>query len=239
MKKKRKIIEIDEEKCTGCGQCILACAEGALALVDGKAKLIGDVYCDGLGACIGECPEGALTIVEKDAEAFTEQPVHELQKRQTEQKELLPCGCPSSMTMALKPKDAGEPSHEVPSQLGHWPIKLQLLSPNAPFLKGSNLLLLADCAAAAFPNLHSALLKGKSIAMGCPKLDDIDAHIDHLADIIRDADLASLTVVHMEVPCCFEFVFAAQKAIEKAGVKIPLARMKVGRTGEILEQVSL
>jgi ferredoxin len=239
MKTKRKIIEIDEEKCTGCGQCILACAEGALALVNGKAKLVGDVFCDGLGACIGECPEGALKIVEKEAQTFSEQEVQKLHKKEGKQEETLPCGCPSAMAMTLQHTDTCESSHDIPSQLGHWPIKLQLLSPGALFLKGSDLMLLADCAAAAFPNLHGCFLKGKTIAMGCPKLDDIDAHIERLAEIIKGAKPASLTVVHMEVPCCFGFVMAAQKAIEKAGIKIPLSRIKISRTGEILEKVSL
>jgi len=239
MKTKRNIIEIDEEKCTGCGKCISACAERALELVNGKAKLVGDVYCDGLGACIGECPEGALTIGRKDSNAFSEQAVNELQKKKLNPKEVLPNGCSSARAMTLAHKEEGNPSHDIPSQLGHWPIKLQLLSPMAPFLKGSDLLLLADCTAAAFPDLHRILLKGNTIAMGCPKLDEIDAHINQLADIIRAADLSSLTVVYMEVPCCFGFVLAAQKAIEKAGLKIPLARIKISRTGGIIEQVNL
>jgi NAD-dependent dihydropyrimidine dehydrogenase PreA subunit len=248
MKKTRKIIEIDEQKCTGCGQCILACAEGALKLLNGKAKLVGEIYCDGIGACIGTCPEGALTIAEREAEAFDEQAVWELlrtQKSNTppEKIETLPCGCPSSEMMSLRHSVTKSPkssSHEdVPSSLGHWPVKLQLLGPHAPFLKGSDLILLADCAAAAYPALHQDLFQGRTVAMGCPKLDDLDAHIDRLTEIIREASPRSLTVVHMEVPCCRAFVQAARQAIERSGVEIPLEVVIISRTGEVLNRQSI
>ena len=172
MKKNRKIIEIDEDKCTGCGQCILSCAEGALELVDGKAKLVGEVLCDGIGACIGQCPEGALRIVEREAEEFDEQTVTERlggedrDKRGEDKKEHAKSGagfqCPHTAAMTINRKEsreASDASEPVPSQLGHWPIKLALLGPGVPFLDGADLLLLADCAATAFPDLHH--LKGK------------------------------------------------------------------------------
>ena len=254
MKAKRKIIEIDEEKCNGCGQCVTACAEGALALVNGKAKLVGDFYCDGLGACIGECPEGALRIVDREAEDFDETAVEKLKKKSTvptkdahsqipaSSESVLPCGCPSSMSMTIsKPESAcrGEPVGGNVSELGHWPIKLTLLNPNAPFLKGAELVLLADCTAAAYPDLHAKILRNRAIAMGCPKLDDIDAHIEKLAEILKAAQPKSLTVVHMEVPCCKGFFHAAEKAIEMSGVYLPLNVMVISRDGKILKQESL
>ena len=247
MKKMRQIIEIDEEKCTGCGHCILACAEGALALVDGKAKLVGEIYCDGIGACIGDCPEGALTIVERRADEFDEEAVKEqMQKKhcsgiaiESAPTKPLACGCPSSVMTTLEKKP---PTHlnttplEVESELGHWPVKLQLLGSNAPFLKGADLILLADCAAAAYPNLHQHLLKDKAVAMGCPKLDDLEAHIQRLAEILEGALPQSLTVVHMEVPCCNAFLSAAREAIRCSGVDVPLKYIIIGREGTIKEE---
>ena len=247
MKKMRQIIEIDEEKCTGCGQCILACAEGALALIDGKAKLVGEIYCDGIGACIGECPEGALTIVEREADEFDDEAAKEQMQKKFHSEigieespgKPLECGCPSSVTTAFPKKSGTHPSgahHEGVSELGHWPIKLQLLGPHAPFLNGADLILLADCAAAAYPNLHQHLLVDKAVAMGCPKLDDLEAHIQRLAEILRGASPKSLTVVHMEVPCCKAFLSAAREAIRRSGVNIPLNYIVIGREGTILEE---
>jgi len=246
-KANRQIIEIDEEKCDGCGQCILACAEGALALVGGKARLVGDVLCDGLGACIGECPRGALRVIERPAEEFDEKAVErrlaETRRDDSPEAECsgtpaLPCGCPGSAARTLKPSPVRELSaaDRPESTLGHWPVKLQLLGPGAPFLKGADLLLVADCAGVAHPALHSELLPGRAVAIGCPKLDDLDAHIERLAQILRGARPRSLTVVHMEVPCCFGFVRAAQIAMERSGVSIPISRKMIGRTGEVLEE---
>jgi NAD-dependent dihydropyrimidine dehydrogenase PreA subunit len=238
MKKTRKIIEIDEAKCDGCGQCCLACAEGALKIVDGKAKLTGDIFCDGLGACIGECPQGALKIIERPADAFDDEAVKvHLNKVETIKDKPLPCGCPSSAMMELKKEpccDDNAPSGEPVSHLGHWPIKLQLLGPQAPFLKDSDLVLMADCAAVAYPDLHGKILKDHAIAIGCPKLDDIEAHIDRLAQIIKEARPKSLTVVHMEVPCCSGFLYAAIEAIERSAVKPLFKRIIIGRNGDIL-----
>ncbi|MBW2617680.1 MAG: 4Fe-4S binding protein [Deltaproteobacteria bacterium] len=236
----RPIIEIDEEKCDGCGQCILACAEGALELVDGKARLVGEIYCDGLGACLGECPQGALKVIERPAEEFDEEAVEgrlsDLKKKSQPQT-FLACGCPSSEAMIFKPAPAAGPATGgTASSLGHFPIKLQLLGPDAPFLKKADLLLLADCTATAYPGLHARLLPGRAVALGCPKLDDLEAHIVRLAEIIKHADLKSITVVHMEVPCCQGFVHAAQQALERAGVALPLGRIKISRSGEILEE---
>ncbi len=250
MRETRKIIEIDEEKCTGCGDCILACAEGALALVDGKARMIGEIYCDGLGACIGECPEGALRIVEREAEGFDEAAVEALLKRKKEEEwvkarsseETLACGCPGTMAQSLTDSSTSETDEEITgrrSELGHWPVKLQLLGPQAPFLKGADLVLMADCTAVSLPDLHRRILRGRAVAIGCPKLDDLDAHINRLAEILKGARPKSLTVLHMEVPCCKGFVYAAQQAIEEAGIDMPLTRIMVGIKGEILEKEEL
>ncbi|MBN2298646.1 MAG: 4Fe-4S binding protein [Deltaproteobacteria bacterium] len=247
MKKMRQIIEIDEEKCNGCGQCILACAEGALALVDGKARLVGEIYCDGIGACLGECPQGALTIVERQADEFDEEAVrkHLPSPRQDNilpdkaREKTLACGCSSSVmtTLTRKPGSAqSNASHEGVSELGHWPVKLQLLGPDAPFLKGVDLLLLADCAAAAYPDLHSRLLRDNAVAMGCPKLDNLEAHISRLSGILAGAVPRSLTVVHMEVPCCRAFLSAAREAIRRSGIDVPLKYIVIGRDGTIIEE---
>lgn len=236
----RKIIEIDEEKCTGCGQCVIDCAEGALEIIDGKAKMIGDIYCDGLGACIGGCPEDALTIIEREAEEFSEEAVEELlaSKEKGAEPAPLACGCPGSAAQALSPfpsaSAADAEAGPQASSLGHWPVKLQLLGPGAPFLMGADLVLLADCFAAAYPDLHARLLPGKAVAMGCPKLDDVQAHIDRLAEILKHSQIKSLTVAHMQVPCCHGFIFAAKKALEKAGVDIPAERIEISPGGEIL-----
>ncbi len=244
MKHTRKIITIDEEKCNGCGQCCLACAEGALRLVDGKAKLVGDIFCDGLGACIGECPEGALKIINRPADDFDEKSVRQMQNIKAEDKkpEALACGCPSSAMMELKKtpcREDIEPAGAAASRLGHWPVKLQLLGPQAPFLKNSDLVLLADCVAVAYPYLHGKILKDRTIAIGCPKLDNIEAHVDRLAQILKGARPKSLTVVHMEVPCCSGFLHAAIEAIERSGVKIPLRKIIISRSGEILADEEL
>lgn len=247
MKKLRNIIQIDEELCTGCGQCIIGCAEGALQLIDGKAKLVGEVYCDGLGACIGECPEGALTIVKREADDFDEQAVEDLLARQKQAappiqpsfEAPLACGCPSSQDLILEAAAATGTGPAMESTLGHWPIKLGLLGPNAPFLQGANLLLLADCAAASIPNLHAEYISGRAIALACPKLDNMEAHIERLAGILDGARPASLTVVHMEVPCCMGLDFMAKQAMAKAGLEIPLGRIQVSREGKVLERVNV
>lgn len=251
MKRKRSIIRIDEDLCTGCGECIIACAEGALALVDGKARLVSEVYCDGLGACLGECPTGALMIEEREAEDFDEAAVEEHLKSMesascgpaaAEEEASLPCGCPGSRVRVISPRASAEdegPGLTLRSELCQWPIKLQLLGPRAPFLKDADLLLMADCTAVAFPDLHRKFLRGHAVALGCPKLDDLEAHISRLAEILKGARPRSLTVVHMEVPCCHGFVYAAEKAIRLSGAEIPLRRVQIGINGEIMEEENL
>ncbi len=250
MKKTRKIIEIDENKCDGCGLCILGCAEGALKLIDGKARLVGDIWCDGIGACIGQCPQGALTIIEREAEEFNEEAVE--QHLRTKQQHgavssgpaTLACGCPTSSIMTLTPKKLSNdqkenPCAEMSSQLGHWPVKLQLLSPAAPFLKGSDMLLMADCCGVAGPTLHNKLLKGRTVAIACPKLDDVEKHISRLAEILAQATPKTLTVVHMEVPCCTGLVHVAIEALKRSGVNIPMKHTVISRGGEILAEEAI
>jgi NAD-dependent dihydropyrimidine dehydrogenase PreA subunit len=250
MKKTRKIIEIDENKCNGCGLCILGCAEGALKLIDGKARLVGDILCDGIGACIGQCPQGALTIIEREAEAFNEDAVEQHLRTKQPHGAVMPspatlaCGCPSSSIMTLTPKKLSNGQKETPcaemsSQLGHWPVKLQLLSPAAPFLKGSDMLLMADCCGVASPALHNKLLKGRTVAIACPKLDDVEKHIVRLAEILAQATPKTLTVVHMEVPCCTGLVHAAIEALRRSGVNIPMKHIVISRVGEILAEEAI
>ena len=194
MKIVRKIIEIDEEKCDGCGQCVIGCAEGALEIIDGKAKVTSDNLCDGLGACIGECPQGALEIVEREAEAFDEVAVEAHLERQQAAApaqpagDTLPCGCPSAQLQSFAPQTACQkaneptdlkasakspaPTGEVPSALMHWPVQVRLIPPTAPFLKGADLLVVADCVPVAFPSLHQDFLQGRAVMVGCPKFDD-------------------------------------------------------------------
>ncbi|MFH1058618.1 MAG: 4Fe-4S binding protein [Pseudomonadota bacterium] len=255
MRKFRNIIHIDEELCTGCGQCVLDCAEGALQVIGGKAKLVGEIYCDGLGACLSGCPTGALTVERREAEDFDEQAVHALLRQQAQTEpdapatpsagdvQPLACGCPGSAAMALKPPAAAAavmPASAdlgpAASQLGHWPIKLALLSPQAPFLQGADLLLLADCAAAALPDLHPRLLPGRAIALACPKLDDATAHVAKLAQVLATARPRSLTVVHMEVPCCKGLEYIVEKATELAGVQVPRGSIMVSRDGQVMRQ---
>lgn len=240
MRQLRKIIEIDEERCTGCGQCIIDCAEGALALVDGKAKLVGEVLCDGLGACLN-CPEDALHLVEREAEAFNEEAVEKhLAAKKAPAAAPAGCGCPSTQAMfQTAPAPGIKVEAGAASSLGHWPAKLQLMGPGAPFLNGADLVLLADCVAAAYPDLHARLLPGRVAAMGCPKLDDLEAHIGRLTEIIRHSNLKSLTVAHMEVPCCGGFIYAAQEALKRAGSDLELSRIMIGRNGEVLEEENL
>ena len=238
----RDIIEIDEEKCTGCGLCVPACAEGALQIIDGKARLVGEVYCDGLGACLGECPEGALKVIKREAEPFDEKAVEELLSKTGEAPDKTSSGppaggCPSVQVVTLdspgqtKPEPGGRPSG-----LGHWPIKLQLMVPQAPFLKNADLVLLADCAAAAYPDLHDKVLPGKAVALACPKLDDPQAHIHKLATLLAGARPRSLSVVHMEVPCCSGLEFIARKALEMAGMEMPVGRLMISNDGKVLRR---
>ena len=236
----RKIIRIDEEKCDGCGLCVPACAEGALQIIDGKAKLVSEIYCDGLGACLGECPQGAITIEERAAEEFDEEAtkLHLGEKKHVEEE--LACGCPSAtVTQFEKPAATGVARSEAPSQqptLTHWPVQLTLVPPTAPFLQGTDLLLAADCVPFAYAGFHQDFLKNHSLLVACPKLDDFQAHLKKLTDVLRQSQVKSLTVVHMEVPCCFGIVHMARQAIQLSGKDIPFEEVTVGVKGDIQSQ---
>jgi Fe-S-cluster-containing hydrogenase component 2 len=244
MKIKRKIVEIDEEKCDGCGQCVIGCAEGALVVVDGKVKVISENLCDGLGACIGECPQGALRIIQRQAEAFDEEAVETHLKSSTveEQSAALPmaCGCPSTQIQSFAPSPARpvkNPSNQEtqPSTLAHWPVQIRLIPPNAPFLKGADLLILADCVPVAFPGLHQELLQGRVVMIGCPKFDDAQEYIDKFAAIFKTAGIKNITTVVMEVPCCSGLPAMVRKGLEAAGVQIPMNQLVVSTRGQILD----
>jgi len=245
MKVLRKIIEIDEGLCDGCGQCVPGCAEGALQIIDGKARVVADRYCDGLGACVGECPTGALKVIERETDEFDKEAVAQyLSGKEDDRGEMmdpLPCGCPSSTLQTFEPfaprREANRPAaigETGGTALTHWPIQIRLVPATAPFLKGSDLLVIADCAAVALPTLHRDLLKGKVVLMGCPKFDDVQDYIRRFADIFNTAGIRSVTTVVMEVPCCSGLPLIVKKGMEAAGRKIPLEEIVVSTRGEIL-----
>ena len=214
---KRKIVNIDENPCNGCGNCIPKCAEGALQIVNGKAKIIKDVYCDGLGACLGECPQGAITITEREAEPFNETEVHEYLKNKT------------NPTAPINNQAIQTP------QKPQWPVKLNLVPPKAPFFENADLLFAADCAPVALKNFHDSLMPGKRVIIGCPKFDDARAYAQKLTEILKQNNIASVTVVHMEVPCCTGLKWAVNKALEASGKQIPTKEYEVKIGGEIVE----
>ena len=233
----RQIIKINEEKCNGCGLCVPACVEGALQIIDGKAKLISEIYCDGLGACLGECPQGAITIEERAAEEFNEEAtkLHLEQKEHT--RDELPCGCPSATVTQFESREAtgvapSTTTHQ-PSTLSQWPVQLTLVPPTAPFLQRTDLVLAADCVPFAYAGFHQDFLRNHSLLVACPKLDDFQAHLKKLTDILSHSAVKSLTVVHMEVPCCFGIVHMARQAIQLSGKDIPFKEVTVSINGDL------
>ena len=236
---KRKIIEIDETLCNGCGQCVTGCAEGALEIINGKAKVVADHFCDGLGACIGHCPTGALQIIEREAPEFDEKAVEaHLAAMGKTPHAAKHGGCPSTQAMTLSPcQQANVPTAQAASAasaLSHWPVKLRLVPPTAPFLKGARLLLTSDCVPPAFPAFHSAFLPGRVALLGCPKFDDVASYVEKLTEIVRQNDIADITVLQMEVPCCAGMARIAAAAVAAAGKAVPVTRVVVGRGGEIV-----
>lgn len=231
----REIVKIDEEKCNGCGLCVPACAEGALQIIDGKAKLISEQYCDGLGACLGECPQDAITIEKRATDEFDEEAVKQHLKEPEPATETLPCGCSSATVTQFDRQEATEiaPEEAIPqeSMLSHWPVQLTLVPPGAPFLQGADLMLAADCVPFAYAGFHHDLLKDHALLIACPKLDDAQAHLQKLTEILREAQVNSLTVVHMEVPCCFGLVQMARQALLASGKDIHFKEVTVGVRG--------
>ncbi|TDA68541.1 MAG: 4Fe-4S dicluster domain-containing protein [Clostridia bacterium] len=296
---KRLVINIDEDKCTGCGICVPGCAESALQIVDGKARLVSAALCDGMGACIEQCPEGALTVEEREAEEFDPEAVEAWQRAQegpagvglasglagpevagdarlyppgtagvageasgsgpagahAEAREIprgpegggvdatgaevLPCGCPSAAARVIEreplPTTRGlDPGHgPAVSHLAHWPVQLALVSPKAPFFRGAELLVAADCVPFACADFHQALLRGRALVVGCPKLDDAEAYVEKLAGIIALNDLAGITIAHMEVGCCYGLERIVRAAVARAGAKLPVRSLVVTVDGMV------
>lgn len=241
----RKIVRIDEQKCTGCGLCVPNCAEGALQIINGKARLITEKFCDGLGACLGHCPEDAITIIEREAEEFDEKAVevHLHRQKQTPpqlEPRLAPVsgGCPSSKPMQFHPPQAKPESVSFPrtvSQLSQWPVQLRLVPINAPYFQNADLLITADCVPFAYADFHQDFMKGKVVVVGCPKLDDIQYYEEKMTEILKANSIRSVTVTYMEVPCCFGLVKAAEDALAASGRYVPLKKIKISIRGEKIQ----
>ncbi len=252
---KRKIIKIHEEKCNGCGLCVTACHEKAIELVNGKAKLVSDIYCDGLGDCLPNCPTAAIEIIEREADEYDDDAVKarilELDNKSKEIKginidgeEKLPCGCPGTMaksierkpiiTMETIPKKR-ENTTENNSELMQWPVQLNLINTSAPYLKDANLLVAADCTAYAYGNFHRDFMNGKVTVIGCPKLDDNEHYKNKLTEILKKNNIKSITVVRMEVPCCSGIVASVKSAMLQAQIIVPYKEVIIGTNGDIIE----
>lgn len=250
----REIVKIDEEKCDGCGLCVPACAEGAIQIIDGKARLIADNLCDGLGACLGHCPKDAIIVEKRAAEEFDEEAVEEHLKS-TGRESATPAalahgGCPSAQVQSFEPPahsggcpsarlmrfdKPAAPAEEVsarPSELRQWPVQMHLVPPSAPFLRDADLLLAADCVPFAYADFHRDFLQGRALLIGCPKLDDGQAYLQKLTAILSQNDIRSLTVLHMEVPCCSGLIMLARQAIAASGKNVPLETVRIGIQGE-------
>ncbi len=227
----RNIIQIDEEKCDGCGNCVTDCAEAALQIVNGKARLVREIYCDGLGACLGACPTGALTIVQREADPFDEEAT---EKHIKETKTMSGCGCPG--TQAVDFSEKKEVNHgvaETKPELTNWPVQLKLIATNAPYLSGADLLLAADCTAFSATNFHSRFIKDKKVIIACPKLDDSQLYYEKLTEMFKMNDIKSVSVVRMEVPCCGGLAYLAKQAIQASGKDITYNEVVIGVKGDI------
>lgn len=254
--KKRQIINIDENKCDGCGNCVTGCQEGALEIIDGKAKLVNEVFCDGFGDCIGECPTGALTIEERKAKEFdlnaTKEHVRKKRGDEAVQDMLVaqeahaqdhdheaspPKGCPGTKMKTMKKNKENNTNNKnntnIESQLQNWPVQIHLLPPEASYFENADLLVAADCVPVAYPNYHQDILKEKVVALGCPKLDKADAYVEKFADIIANNDLNSITIARMEVPCCGGLIHIIKEAIEQANSDLEIEIITVGVEGEL------
>lgn len=248
----RKIVQIDEKKCNGCGLCITACHEGAIELVDGKAKLISDEYCDGLGNCLPNCPADAIEIIEREAVDFDEEAVQKLleekktklNKQQSQKSDPMPCGCPGTAARKIERKisisqkpikvEVKNTQQEGVSELRQWPVQLRLINTKANYLQGADLLVAADCTAYAYANFHNDFIKDHITVIGCPKLDDNEYYKEKLAEIIKNSNLKSITVVRMEVPCCGGIVNAVKSAMLQAQTIVPYKEVTIGTDGTIL-----
>ncbi|MFH1151106.1 MAG: 4Fe-4S binding protein [Actinomycetota bacterium] len=237
----RKIVNIDQEKCDGCGQCATACAEGAIEIVDGKARLVSESYCDGLGACLGECPQDAITIEEREAAEFDEEAV----KEYLGDREKAPAACPGSAPQSIQrcelvdlEGEGGQKAGRV-SRLANWPVQLQLVPPRAPYFDDADLLIAADCTAFSYADFHERFLAEKALIVGCPKLDNAGFYRAKLAQIFIQNEIRSITVVYMEVPCCFGLVHLVHESIKESGKDIPLTLVKLGIKGDVVDTVEV
>ena len=230
----RRIIEIDEEKCNGCGACAEACHEGAIAMVDGKAKLMRDDYCDGLGDCLPGCPTGAISFVEREAAAYDEAAVLAAKAKKNE---TLPCGCPGTQAKAIhRSRESAPVAATQTSELRQWPVQIKLAPVNAPWFDGAKLLVAADCTAYAYASFHQDFIRGHITLVGCPKLDSVD-YSGKLTDILKSNDIRSVTVVRMEVPCCGGIENAVKTALQTSGKCIPWNVVTISTDGRILDRV--
>ena len=232
----RNIINIDEDKCNGCGNCVVDCAEAALKIVNGKAKLVKEIYCDGLGACMGGCPTGALTIVQRESDPFdeaaTEKHVHEVRKREEE-----PCGCPGGRTVDFEQnRPASHTAADARPELTNWPIQLKLVATAAPYFAGADLLLAADCTAFSVANIHSRFIKGKKVVIACPKLDDAQFYYEKLTEMFRQNTIKSVSVLRMEVPCCGGLAYVVKQALQASKKDIPYHEVVIGIKGDVLSE---
>jgi NAD-dependent dihydropyrimidine dehydrogenase PreA subunit len=255
----REVVKIDEGKCDGCGLCVPSCHEGAIKIVNGKARLVSDRLCDGLGACLGHCPQGAITIERREAVAFDEAAVAAHAEVAPVPVAAAPAVCPSSRPAALHGPGPGSgcPSSRFmqfggtpggvartapaggaspSSELTHWPVKLRLLNPAAPVLQNASLLVAADCVPVAFPAFHSRLLRGHAVVIGCPKFDDMQSHVEKITEMIRQNDLAEIVVAHMEVPCCTALLMGVLEARRRSGKPVPVVDMVIGTRGDVLSR---
>jgi NAD-dependent dihydropyrimidine dehydrogenase PreA subunit len=232
----RNIVKIDEEKCTGCGLCVNACAEGAIKIIDGKAMLVSEIYCDGLGACLGHCPEDAITIKKREAEDFNEEATKAHLAQEKNARMQPDFVCPGMATKQLRKKVVPEGAAKagaVPSELGQWPVQLKLVSPHAPYFADADLLLVADCVPFAMGDFHNRFLRDHGIVVGCPKLDDVQFYIEKLAAILQANMLNSLTVIHMEVPCCSGLTYIAQQAIANSNIEMAFEDVTIDLQGNV------
>jgi ferredoxin len=241
---KRQIVKMDQEKCDGCGLCVPSCAEGAIVIVDGKAQLLADKFCDGLGACLGECPVGALTIEERDTEEFVgpapgapgEHGHHEASHQAQAAPAQEAFVCPGSATRQFTPAAAPEAGA---SALGHWPVKLRLVSPKAPFFKDAELLVAADCGPFAAGDFHARYLAGKAVVCGCPKFDDQEEAVAKLTGILKENEVKGITIVNMEVPCCQGLIEAVRRALQASGKRLPVSICTLGAQGQVVQQARI
>lgn len=237
MKVTRKIIEIDDELCTGCGDCVPDCAEGSLEIIDGKARLVADKLCDGLGACLGSCPTGALTIVERAADEFDEQAVEAFLAAKKSKENAPVGGCPSAQLNSFSASPcqaANTPGMQTDSALSHWPVQIKLIPAAAQFLEGSDVLVAADCTAVAYAQVQRDFIQGRVVMMGCPKFDDAQMYVDRFTDIFTTRKLNSVTVLIMEVPCCTSMLQIIKKARDDADSSVPVRQVVVSTQGKIL-----